>query len=35
MQLELVTLLGVKVDSEIYELMAPTTAGDIAVIPGH
>lgn len=35
MQLELVTLLGVKLSSEIYELMAPTTAGDIAVFPGH
>lgn len=35
MHLQLITLRGVGVDSEIYELMAPTTAGDIAVFPGH
>lgn len=35
MHLQLITLLGVRVDQDIYELMAPTTAGDIAVFPGH
>jgi F-type H+-transporting ATPase subunit epsilon len=35
MRLELITLLGVKMDEEIYELIAPTAAGEIAVFPGH
>lgn len=35
MRLQLITLQGVSVDQEIYELMAPTTAGDIAVFPDH
>lgn len=35
MHLQLITLSGVSIDQEIYELMAPTTAGDIAVFPGH
>lgn len=35
MHLQLITLQGVRVDQDIYELMAPTTAGDIAVFPGH
>lgn len=35
MRLELITLLGVKMDEEIYELIAPTAAGPIAVFPGH
>lgn len=35
MHLQLITLSGVRVDQEIYELMAPTAAGDIAVFPGH
>lgn len=35
MHLQLITLQGVRVDQEIYELMAPTAAGDIAVFPGH
>lgn len=35
MHLELVTLLGVKLDKQVYELMASTDAGDIAVFPGH
>ena len=35
MHLQLITLSGVSVDQEVYELMAPTTAGDIAVFPGH
>lgn len=35
MQLELITLLGKKIDQEVYEVMLPTAAGDIAVFPGH
>ena len=35
MRLQLITLTGVGFDDTIYELMAPTTAGDIAVFPGH
>lgn len=35
MKLELVTLTGVKVDEEVYEVMLPTAAGPIAVFPGH
>lgn len=35
MNLELVTLLGKKVDQEVYEVMIPTSAGEIAVFPGH
>jgi F-type H+-transporting ATPase subunit epsilon len=35
MHLQLITLNGVRVDQEIYELMAPTAAGEIAVFPGH
>jgi len=35
MHLQLITLRGISVDKEIYELMAPTTAGEIGVFPGH
>lgn len=35
MHLQLITLRGVSVDKEIYELIAPTTAGEIGVFPGH
>lgn len=35
MRLQLITLNGVSIDKDIYELMTPTTAGDIAVFPGH
>lgn len=35
MKLQLITLKGITIDSDIYELMAPTAAGDIAVFPGH
>lgn len=35
MHLQLITLQGVSIDTDIYELMAPTTTGDIAVFPGH
>lgn len=35
MHLQLITLHGVSIDTEIYELIAPTSSGDIAVFPGH
>lgn len=35
MHLQLITLLGIRVDQDIYELMAPTAAGEIGVFPGH
>ncbi|HEX6257874.1 MAG TPA: ATP synthase F1 subunit epsilon [Candidatus Saccharimonadales bacterium] len=35
MQLELITLLGKKVDQEVYEAILPTADGEIAVFPGH
>lgn len=35
MRLTLTTLLGVKVDQVIYELIVPTADGEIAVFPGH
>ena len=35
MHLTLTTLLGVKIDQEIYELIVPTADGEIAVFPGH
>lgn len=35
MNLELITLLGKKVDQEVYEIMLPTADGEISVFPGH
>lgn len=35
MKLELITLLGTKLDRDVYEVMIPTTDGEIAVFPGH
>jgi len=35
MRLQLITLRGVKLDEDIYELIIPTVAGEIAVFPGH
>lgn len=35
MHLQLITLTGMRVDQDIYELIAPTTAGEIGVFPGH
>ena len=35
MKLELVTLTGLKVDQDVYEVMLPTAAGPIAVFAGH
>ena len=35
MKLELITLDGVKVDNEVYEVLIPTPDGVIAIMPGH
>lgn len=35
MRLQLITLQGVSVDTDIYELMVPTDAGEIAIFPSH
>ncbi len=35
MKLELITLSGVKENSEIYEIILPTVDGEIGVFPGH
>jgi len=35
MHLQLITLNGIRVDSDIYELIAPTAGGEIAIFPGH
>lgn len=35
MNFQLVTLLGIKVDQEVYEVILPTSDGEIAVFPGH
>lgn len=35
MKLELVTLLGTKLDTDVYEVILPTLDGEIAVFPGH
>jgi F-type H+-transporting ATPase subunit epsilon len=35
MKFKLITLLGVKIDKEVYEVMIPTPEGEIAVFPSH
>lgn len=35
MKLELITLDGVKVDNDVYEVIVPTSAGEISIFPGH
>lgn len=35
MNLELITLLGIKIDKPAYEIIIPTADGEIAVFPGH
>lgn len=35
MHLQLITLSGIRVDDDIYEMIVPTSAGEIAVFPGH
>ena len=35
MKFELVTLAGIQLDQEVYEVMLPTAAGPISVFPGH
>ena len=35
LHLQLITLTGVRVDTDIYELLVPTTAGAIVINEGH
>ncbi|MBI3888980.1 ATP synthase F1 subunit epsilon [Candidatus Saccharibacteria bacterium] len=35
MKFQLITLLGIKVDRDVYEVILPTADGEIAVFPGH
>lgn len=35
MNLQLITLFGVMIDQEAYELIIPTIAGEVAIFPGH
>ena len=35
MKLQLITLLGTKVDRDVYEVILPTADGEIGVFPGH
>lgn len=35
MNFQLVTLTGTKLDTDVYEVVLPTAAGEIAVFPGH
>ncbi len=35
MNFQLVTLLGVQLDTDVYEVQLPTAAGPISVFPGH
>ena len=35
MKLQLVTLAGVKLDQDVYEVILPTSEGEIAVFPDH
>ena len=35
MNLQLITLQGVKIDEPVYEVILPTSSGEIAVFPGH
>lgn len=35
MNLQLITLTGIKVDKPVYEVILPTADGEIGVFPGH
>jgi F-type H+-transporting ATPase subunit epsilon len=35
MHLQLITLRGIRLDREMYELIVPTADGEIAIFPGH
>lgn len=35
MKLQLVTLAGVQLDADVYEVQLPTASGPISVFPGH
>lgn len=34
-RLQLITLAGIKFDEDVYEVLLPTLAGEIGVMPGH
>jgi F-type H+-transporting ATPase subunit epsilon len=35
MELQLITMLGKKVEQQVYEVLIPTADGEIGVFPGH
>jgi F-type H+-transporting ATPase subunit epsilon len=35
LKLQLITLLGEKMNQDVYEVILPTTSGEISVFPGH
>lgn len=35
MHLQLITLQGIRFDRDMYELITPTSTGEIAIFPGH
>lgn len=35
MKLELITMLGIKAEHDVYELLIPTADGEIGIFPGH
>ncbi len=35
MKLQLITLTGLKMEEDVYEVILPTSSGEIAVFPGH
>lgn len=35
MNFKLITLLGVKLDEDVYEVTIPTSSGEIGIFPGH
>lgn len=35
MNLKLVTLLGTQIDKDVYEVIVPTSTGEIAIFPSH
>ena len=35
LNLQLITLLGQKMNEDVYEVILPTTIGEISVFPGH
>lgn len=35
MNFKLITLLGIKLDEDVYEVTIPTSSGEIGIFPGH